>query len=253
MRIDLRALQLSFLLNSLAFLLFFLLLRLDVPQRRPIDLSLVELREEPRIYEKASPLPAREVQRSLPKESPKVQRREEIHPQESPREQAKTLKQSQMPVPSETKRESPPAEAQGGTETKDVNIAHGVMEGDGRGKGAEHVGRGSSEQVGRSEATVEDYSLVYNRQNFGVIRSIVKGYLEYPAVARLRGWEGRVVVYICLEGRSLCGLYVRESSGYRVLDEAVIRAVQKAHKEFPQAERRVDLLLPVQFSLKEGS
>jgi len=59
---------------------------------------------------------------------------------------------------------------------------------------------------------------------------------EYPAIARRRGYEGRVLLSatISIEG-NVAGLKVKESSGHPVLDRAAMKAVEAW--EFEPARR----------------
>lgn len=52
---------------------------------------------------------------------------------------------------------------------------------------------------------------------------------EYPRLARKRGWEGVVLVEVSVDaqGRSI-SLKIVESSGYPVLDQAALQALQNA-------------------------
>ena len=77
---------------------------------------------------------------------------------------------------------------------------------------------------------------------------------EYPAIARGRGYEGRVLLSatISIEG-NVAGLKVKESSGHPVLDRAAMKAVKAW--EFEPARRMgspvpMSVDVPVRFVLK---
>ncbi len=77
---------------------------------------------------------------------------------------------------------------------------------------------------------------------------------EYPAIARRRGYEGRVLLsaMISIEG-NVVGLKVKESSGHPVLDRAAMKAVEVW--EFEPARRMrspvpMSVDVPVRFVLK---
>ena len=77
---------------------------------------------------------------------------------------------------------------------------------------------------------------------------------EYPAIARRRGYEGRVLLsaMISIEG-NVAGLKVKESSGHPVLDRAAMKAVEAW--EFEPARRMgspvpMSVDVPVRFVLK---
>lgn len=268
MRIDLRAFHLSLAFNSLAFMLFFFLLRTDLPEETPVfvDLSFVELKMLERAPQKSESVIGEEIRNMAEKPQTRASTFKD-YKSALKEEGSKMVEKSQME--SWERLQEQRARIGRGGELRTEPTSEGIADLNGQlgqkatteaPQGSKSTGSGGKEGddkpatgfgsgVGRVEEG--DYELVYRRQNFEVVRAIVKSHLEYPPLARLRGWEGRVVVYICLEGRSLCGLYVKESSGYRVLDEAVLKAVQKAHREFPYAEQKVNLVLPVQFSLRE--
>ncbi|MCX7874290.1 MAG: energy transducer TonB [Caldimicrobium sp.] len=96
----------------------------------------------------------------------------------------------------------------------------------------------------------EVYQRDYERRNWAMIRELVANFLEYPPIAILRGWEGKVMLKLCIEGKHLCGVEIRESSGYPLLDESALRAAKRVNGKLPQAEHRVYLLLPIKYELK---
>ncbi|WP_456434284.1 TonB family protein [Thermosulfuriphilus sp.] len=67
------------------------------------------------------------------------------------------------------------------------------------------------------------------RGYLALIRSRIEAHKRYPWSSRTRGEEGRVKVLfvISTEGR-LLSLRLLESSGYKLLDEAALRAIKKA-------------------------
>ena len=90
-------------------------------------------------------------------------------------------------------------------------------------------------------------------------RSILKLFteqLDYPNIARRKGWQGIVTLELHIEpdGR-ISRLHIDRTSGYPVLDEAAIKSLQLA--SIPQAEqwlhgRSMDLLVPVEYRLGGG-
>jgi protein TonB len=56
-------------------------------------------------------------------------------------------------------------------------------------------------------------------------------YFDYPYVARLRGWEGRVLLAFTIEtdGR-LKSIHIARSSGYAVLDNSALSALRKVER-----------------------
>lgn len=78
----------------------------------------------------------------------------------------------------------------------------------------------------------------------------------YPAVARVRGWQGVVEVGISLSPvRTLPDLRLLRSSGHTVLDEQAMRMLQLAVEGTPwPAElsgKRIELVMPIRFSLDD--
>ena len=77
--------------------------------------------------------------------------------------------------------------------------------------------------------------------------------LDYPAIARRKGWQGTVTLRLLIEpdGR-ISRLQVDRTSGYPVLDRAAVESLQLA--SVPQAEqwlhgRALELLVPVEYRL----
>jgi periplasmic protein TonB len=79
---------------------------------------------------------------------------------------------------------------------------------------------------------------------------------EYPALARKRGWEGKVLLAVEVAGDGVVqAVRVQTGSGYDLLDEAALRAVRKWR--FQPGTRdgepvAMQVLVPVHFILKDG-
>jgi protein TonB len=80
--------------------------------------------------------------------------------------------------------------------------------------------------------------------------------LNYPAIARRKGWQGTVTLRLLIEpdGR-ISRLHVDRTSGYPVLDRAAVKSLQLA--SVPQAGhwlhgRALELLVPVEYRLTGG-
>jgi protein TonB len=79
------------------------------------------------------------------------------------------------------------------------------------------------------------------------IRRLIEKKKSYPGLARRRGWEGKVVVEMQLDGAgALADLRVVEKSGYGVLDRATLSAVRRA-APFPTLPGKVRV--PVSYRL----
>jgi protein TonB len=88
------------------------------------------------------------------------------------------------------------------------------------------------------------------------VLALVGERLDYPAIARHRGWQGTVTLRLQIEpdGR-ISRLDVDRTSGYAVLDRAAVKSLQLA--SVPQAGRwlhgrALQLLVPVEYRLVEG-
>lgn len=81
-------------------------------------------------------------------------------------------------------------------------------------------------------------------------------HFEYPLLARLRGWEGTVLIGLDIEADGLLRhVYLARSSGYDVLDQSAIKAVQRVAR-LPETSdwlngKRLHMQLPVIYRLVE--
>lgn len=80
---------------------------------------------------------------------------------------------------------------------------------------------------------------------------------EYPALARKRGWEGKVMLAVAVAGDgTVQGVRVQSGSGHDLLDAAALRAVRQWR--FQPGTRAgapvaMEVLVPVHFLLKDNS
>ena len=84
----------------------------------------------------------------------------------------------------------------------------------------------------------------------------LRQYFHYPRLAQKRNWQGKVVVALHItRSGEIKDIMLSRSSGYTVLDEAAIRAIQKI-KTFPDMAvwqgQDLKLELPVLYKLTEG-
>ena len=107
---------------------------------------------------------------------------------------------------------------------------------------------GSSPSQGQGNP-VEGMKQSYLKEHFAYIRNIVQKKLNYPAIARKMGWEGRVIVsfIVCLDGRAR-EIMVREGSGIDLLDRNAVSAVQLA-SPFPKPPVEAQLIIPIKYTL----
>lgn len=132
-----------------------------------------------------------------------------------------------------------------GTQTVQENP---VSQGGGAGKqdlvsftGGYGGGVPSGTAVTGKPGAVSDYSL---------IRSAIEKAKTYPYLARKRKIEGRVTTEFMINSKGYPErISIVESSGYEILDSAVLGIIKKA-APFPKVEGQI--LIPITFSLKEN-
>jgi protein TonB len=74
----------------------------------------------------------------------------------------------------------------------------------------------------------------------------------YPAVARSRGWEGRVLLAFRVEQDGLLHeLHVVRTSGFGVLDEAALNSLRKVERVADAGGTRHDMQIPVVYRLTD--
>lgn len=252
MTVDLRAFAISMLLNTAVFLVSIYLLHYS--QRsvfKYIDLSYLMLEEETAQQSNV----VGSIQKQRPTTTPEDRQESPEHPTQGYiRENSIKSLTDRMSVPSDStgliKEETSKGHQtdvhrmeSSSSGTSDSNPEHLPVSLSGKNQ---EKNQGSPET---SEQEKLDYSSLFVSRNYGLIRDYINQHIKYPHIARYRGWEGRVVVSICLERDYLCGVHIKESSGYRVLDEAVIKAVHCSQRYFPYADEKVVLTLPVNFKL----
>ncbi len=95
----------------------------------------------------------------------------------------------------------------------------------------------------------------YRRVRDELLRALLP-HFEYPAVARRRGWHGRVRIGLLVEADGdLSDVQLIESSGYALLDRAAIKNVNRL-RNVPGATRwlkgdDMDVILPVSYRLED--
>lgn len=87
------------------------------------------------------------------------------------------------------------------------------------------------------------------------LRADLARHFDYPWLARLRGWEGSVLLgFIVRAGGSLNDVRVVRSSGFAVLDRSAVDSLQKIER-IPEAVawlqgRDIEMQLPIVYRLK---
>jgi protein TonB len=100
-------------------------------------------------------------------------------------------------------------------------------------------------QPGPAPTRINDWQNEVKRQ----IKKLDERGLFYPAEAIAQGLEGETLVLLIInENGEVSGARIEQGSGYRILDEAALRAVRSLHS-LPASTPR-ETLLPVRFRLK---
>ena len=88
------------------------------------------------------------------------------------------------------------------------------------------------------------------------VMAFITGQLNYPAIARRKGWQGVVKLELLIEsdGR-ISDLQIEQTSGYALLDKAALSSLQLAH--VPDAVQWLDgkavsIVVPVEYRLVGG-
>ncbi len=88
------------------------------------------------------------------------------------------------------------------------------------------------------------------------VLELVTQRLNYPAIARRKGWQGVVILALHIESDGLISdLHVNETSGYPALDQAAMKSLQLA--SIPGARQwlhghSIDLLIPIEYRLLDS-
>jgi len=89
----------------------------------------------------------------------------------------------------------------------------------------------------------------YRRAHFVAIRDAILAHLQYPLIARRRGWSGQVeVCFLIAPDGSVSELRIRSSSGHAVLDEQALAAIRRAAPFTPPRVAAL-LVMPITFQL----
>ncbi len=89
----------------------------------------------------------------------------------------------------------------------------------------------------------------YRQANYGAIRNRIHDRLNYPGLARRRGWSGRIeVLFRVATDGSLIDAEIVRSSGYPLLDRQALKAIKKA-APFSPPPQIAQFRMPVVFQL----
>lgn len=85
------------------------------------------------------------------------------------------------------------------------------------------------------------------------VMAFITGQLNYPAIARRKGWQGVVKLQLLIESDGhISDLHIEQTSGYALLDKAALSSLQLAH--VPDAAQWLDgkavsIVVPVEYRL----
>ncbi len=127
-----------------------------------------------------------------------------------------------------------------------VFTGHGAGSGTGGGGTGPSFGSGTGSGLGTGQAA-------YLREHFLYIRDLIMKNLDYPSAARKMGWQGIVqITFVVLENGCAEHVRITKSSGHSMLDQAVMKAVQRV-QPFPRPPAKAELTVPVVFRLEGGT
>jgi protein TonB len=89
----------------------------------------------------------------------------------------------------------------------------------------------------------------YIKANFSFIRDTVERNINYPAIARRMGWEGKVLVafLIDIDGH-VENIRVIKSCGFKALDKNAIKTIERC-APFPKPPLSAEVTLPITYKL----
>ena len=110
----------------------------------------------------------------------------------------------------------------------------------------------SAEMAAVSENSQAPASIVeaYRQANYTAIRDSILGNLQYPMLARRRGWSGQVeLAFTIAPDGQVHDLKVLTSSGFPILDEQAMTAIRRSAPFRPAPPVVASLVMPVTFRL----
>ena len=92
------------------------------------------------------------------------------------------------------------------------------------------------------EITEENYRNIVDRR--------IRNSVQYPARAKKRNLQGRVIVSVTIgAGGEITALKITQSSGHRILDRSVLKAVKESAPFSNPPDGPVTVIVPIQFRL----
>ena len=177
-------------------------------------------------------------------------------PQRSPAAPQKTIQEQQTPAPVAGKSGMPVQDYTDNADTENDAIAEKITQ-----PVQERIENTQGENDAyRETVTQAVQDIPDNRDTLESLRAAVYSALQarfsYPRRARVRGWEGTVVISLrIMPDGQLSDIRVADSSGVPVLDRAALRSL--ARIRVPQVVawldgREIDMLIPVEYRLTDS-
>ena len=92
------------------------------------------------------------------------------------------------------------------------------------------------------EITEEDYRDIVDRK--------IRASVQYPNQAKKRNLQGRVTIAVTINADGeISGLKITQSSGHRILDRSVLKAVKESAPFSNPPDGPVTVIVPIQFRL----
>lgn len=92
-----------------------------------------------------------------------------------------------------------------------------------------------------------------SNKELALIRSMIQSALRYPAIAKKLKLEGVVMLRFCLTDEGYVeDLQIVSSSGSSTLDKRALQTVSSLNGEYPHLSKKVDLKIPISFSLQKS-
>jgi protein TonB len=113
------------------------------------------------------------------------------------------------------------------------------------------------QEVAINSIVVESQGMRQLNQQHAAIRVLLRAALEkhyyYPLLARRRGWQGEVLLGFTLDEKgTIVNARVTRSSGYRTLDNAALKSLNKVAAIDLHPAEALDFELPVIYNLYGG-
>ncbi len=224
---QLKALQMSFTIHALIFLVVLGVSHSIMPVNRPIVIDLsIESSQQSEVRSQKSEVREKksEIRKIEQKNEPQIA---DTHP--SP------ISDSQIPAPPTQSH----AEVSAKSEGRVLTASHRTDSSPGDKTGSD--ASGSSEEKAK---------IKYLKEHFAYIRDVILKNLAYPHMARKMGWEGKVTVsFVVRESGHVENIKIIESSGVGILDKNAVETIKRV-LPFPKPPVKAELIMPIAYKLE---